>query len=348
MREGLVFSAAGLLLGFAAAAVLSALLGESPWLVLTVLVRGSVGSLNNLAYSLYYATPLIFTGLAVAWAFHARLFNIGAEGQMAIGGLAAVSFGLTFPELPSLLAIPGALLSAMAAAGFWGAIAGYLKAYRKVHEVLATIMLNFIAYGIVSYAVSELWRNTESQAPETRVLTESYRLPQVMDPLNFAILAGLAVAALFTLLLFRSRFGFYQRMIGGGPKVARLAGLNVERHVVAAMFVSGALAGLAGISDILGFSLKLREGFTGGAGFIGIAVALLGRNSALGVILAAVLFGSLHKGSLDLDLDTDKISRDLSVVIQAFVIIFVASSRGLADLWAWARKPRGVKEESRA
>jgi general nucleoside transport system permease protein len=334
------FSILGLVLGIGIAALISLVLGEDPFLVLQVLVRGSLASPTSLAYSLFYATPLIFTGLAVSWAFQAGLFNIGGEGQMAIGGLAAISFGLTFPNLPFPIGIIGAILSASIAGGAWGALAGWLKAYRKVHEVLATIMLNFIAFGLVSYAVSETWKNRESQAPETSPLNEAYRIPALVDPLNASFLFGILLAAVAGILLSRTKFGFHQRMTGGSPQVGRLAGMNIERQVVIAMFVSGALAGLAGMSDILGLSLKLREGFTGGAGFIGIAVALLGRGHPIGVVLSALLFGALHKGSLDLDLDTEHISRDLAVVIQAFIIVFVASSKGFSDMAAKFRSRR--------
>ena len=338
MKREIGFSVFGLLMGFVAAALISLLLGEDPFLVLQVLARGAAGSWNSTAYSLYYATPLIFTGLAVAWAFQAGLFNIGAEGQMAIGGLCAIGFGLGFPELAFPFSILGTLISAAIGGAIWGGLAGWLKAYRKVHEVLATIMLNFIAFGVVSYFVNEAWRNRESQAPETQVLSESYRLPILSDPLNFAFLIGLAAAFIVGALLWKSRFGFFQRMTGGSPRTGRLAGLNIEAQIVTAMLVSGALAGLAGMSDVIGMSLKLREGFTGGAGFIGIAVALLGRNKPLGVVLSALLFGALHKGSLDLDLDTEKISRDLSVVIQALIILFVASSKGIGDFEAYLRR----------
>lgn len=340
MKRDYAFSFIGLVMGIFAAALIALLLGEDPLLVLQVLARGAAGSSTSLAYSLFYATPLIFTGLAVSWAFQAGLFNIGGEGQMAIGGLAAIGFGLTFPDLPAPIGIIGAIVSATLAGGIWGALAGWLKAYRKVHEVLATIMLNFIAFGFVSYAVSEVWRNRESQAPETSALTEAYRLPTLIDPLNSSFILGIVLAALTGFLLTRTKFGFRQRMTGGGPQVGRLAGMKIERQVVVAMFVSGGLAGLAGMSDILGLSLKLREGFTAGAGYIGIAVALLGRGQAIGVVLSALLFGALHKGSLDLDLDTENISRDLAVVIQAFIIVFVASSKGFSDLAMWIQQRR--------
>jgi general nucleoside transport system permease protein len=333
MKRSIGFSLIGLTAGFLIAGLLVGILGEDPIFVFQILLNGAFGSLNNLAYSLYYATPLILTGLAVSWAFQSGLFNIGAEGQMAVGGLAMVTIGLVFQNLPWPLSILFALFAAFLAGGFWGAIAGWLKAYRKVHEVLGTIMLNFIAYGIVGYIVSEIFRNPQSQVPETLSLDEKFRVPVfVNDPLNFSILLALIAAAVVATLLWRTRFGFHQRMAGGSRDVGVLAGINMNRQTVISMFISGGLAGLAATSDILGFSLKLREGFTGGSGFIGIAVALLGRNHPAGIILSALLFGALHKGSLDLDLDTDRISRDLSVVIQAIVIIMVASQKGIQDL----------------
>jgi simple sugar transport system permease protein len=332
MKRDLLFSLTGLVMGFVVTAIVVSCLGENPLLVFEVLARGAFGSWSGWAYSLYYATPLIFTGLAVSWAFQAGLFNIGAEGQMALGGLAMLATGLALPNLPPLLAIALASLTAFFAGGIWGALSGVLKAYRGIHEVLGTIMLNFVAYGIVGYCVSETFRNLEAQSPETKSLSEAYRLPVFLnDPLNWSFVIALFAAVVVAIILWRTRFGFIQRMTGSGSQVGRFAGHDMKKQLVISMFVSGGLAGLAALPEILGFSLKLREGFTAGAGFIGIAVALLARNSPIGVIFAGVLFGALHKGSLDLDLDTEKVSRDLAVVVQAIIIIFVAAHRGLDE-----------------
>ena len=165
-----------LLMGLGLALAIAALLGESPWLVASVLVRGSFGSPTDFGYSLYYATPLIFTGLSVAWAFKAGLFNIGAEGQMTLGGLTMAVVGIALPKLPWPLAIPLALLAAFAVGGCWGAIAGWMKAKRGCHEVLTTILLNFIAYGIASFFILSVFKNPDSQVPETALVGEGYKV----------------------------------------------------------------------------------------------------------------------------------------------------------------------------
>lgn len=327
-----------LVLGIGAALVLAAFLGENPVHVARVLIEGAVGSTTQIGYSLFYATPLIFTGLAVAWAFKAGLFNIGAEGQMTLGGLTMAVVGLSIPGLPPVIAIPLAFVCAFVVGGLWGALAGWMKAKRGCHEVLTTILLNFVAYGLSSFFILSVFRNQEVQAPETHVVGEGFQLSQMAwlggtSPLNTSFVFALVAAGVFYFVFSRTRLGFYQRMAGGAPMTGRLAGISMDRQTITAMFISGGLAALAGASPILGFAFKAREGFTSGAGFVGIAVALLGRNSAWGIVAAAILFGGLTKGALDLDLDTEKVSRDLATVIQALIVLAVASQVGFSNLW---------------
>jgi general nucleoside transport system permease protein len=337
MAERYLLPSLALIIGVGISLLLASLVGENPLTVLSVLVNGAVGSPTQIGYSLFYATPLIFTGLSVAWAFQAGLFNIGAEGQMALGGLAIAAVGSSFPNLPSLVAIPLALSAAFLAGGFWAAIAGWMKVKRGCHEVLTTIMLNFIAFGLVSFFVLSVLHDPESQVPETAPVGAGYQLSQLSlvggtSPLSTALLFAIVAAIIYSFVFRKTRAGFTQKLVGGAPEVAKRAGVNVDREVIKAMFISGGIAGLAGIGLILGFSHKTREGFTAGLGFVGIAVALLGRNGALGVVLAAILFGALTKGSLDLDLDTEFVTRDLAVVIQALIVLCVASHKGLFDL----------------
>jgi simple sugar transport system permease protein len=319
-----------LLIGLSLALGLAGILGESPFKVLQILINGSMGSATQFGYSLFYATPLMLTGLSVAWAFRAGLFNIGAEGQMMLGGLTLSVVGILFPHLPSFVALPLALTLAFLVGGAWASIAGWIKAKRGGHEVLATILLNFIAYGITSFFILTIFKNPESQVPETAMVGEGYRIAAMgflggLSPLNWSFVLALICVAIYGFIFAKTRLGFYQKMAGGAPDVGRRAGISMERQTLLAMFISGGIAGLAGASPVLGYSFKTREGFTSGAGFVGIAVALLGRNSPLGIILAAILFGLLTKGALDLDLDTEKVSRDLAIVIQAFIVLAVAS-----------------------
>lgn len=334
----LLLPAVSLVIGIGCALGLAALAGEHPLHVLDVLVQGAFGSRTQFGYALFYATPLIFTGLSVAWAFRAGLFNIGAEGQMALGGLAMAASGILAPDLDSWIAIPFALLVAFLVGGAWGGIAGWLKAKRGCHEVLTTILLNFIAYGLVSFFILSVFDNPNSQVPETAEIGPGYRLPPLpalggSSPLSTSLFLALAAAAIYGFIFRRTKFGFLQRMTGGAPEVGRRAGVDIDREIIKAMFVGGGLAALAGAGLILGFAHKTREGFTSGMGFVGIAVALLGRNSAIGIVCAALLFGVLTKGSLDLDLDTEKVTRDLAIVIQALIVLAVASDRGIKELF---------------
>ena len=337
MRERYLLPVLALVFGITLALIIAALAGENPLHVLSVLFQGAFGSPTQFGYALFYATPLIFTGLSVAWAFQAGLFNIGAEGQMALGGLAMAIVGIYLPDLPAVVAVPLALLAAFITGGIWAGLAGWMKAKRGCHEVLTTILLNFIAYGLMSFFVLSVFQDPNSQVPETSPIGEGYRLSQLSfiggsSPLSTALIFGFVIATLYSFLFRKTKIGFHQKLVGGAPEVARRSGIAVDREVMKAMFISGGLAGLAGMPLIMGFAHKAREGFTVGMGFVGIAVALLGRNSALGVVLSALLFGALTKGSLDLDLDTEYITRDLAVVIQAFIVICVASHKGIFDL----------------
>jgi simple sugar transport system permease protein len=336
MRE-LLFSVGAFALGLFIALMIAAMLGDNPFDVLQVMIESSLGSPTQVGYSLYYATPLLLTGLSVAWAGRAGLFNIGAEGQMTIGGIVMASVGLIAPNLPSAVALPLALIAAFVAGGIWGAIAGWMKAKRGCHEVLATILLNFVAYGLAAYVIVGLLKNPASQVPETGVVGSGYQISQLglgTSPANWALLIAVISVASYAFIFARTRLGLHQRLAGGAPLAGRLGGVNMDRQIIIAMFYSGGFAALAAAGPVLGFAHKAREGFAGGAGFVGIAVALLGRGRPLGLLFSALLFGVLIKGSLDLDIDTDYVSRDLSTVIQALIIVAVASQVGwmaLAD-----------------
>jgi simple sugar transport system permease protein len=324
------------LLGIAFALCLAWGLGESPLHVAEVLIRGAVGSPTSFGYSLFYATPLIFTGLSVSWALRVGLFNIGAEGQMTVGGIAMVATGILLQGVGGSSVVLGviawvlALGAGLAAGAGWGWMVGWLKVRRGVHEVLGSILLNFVSYGVAGFFILNVFRNVETQNPETVAIGSGFQLPQLSmiggtSPLNLAFVFALAIAALIEVLLYRSKMGLRQRWVGGAPEFAQRTGLDVSRETMKALAISGGLAGLAGASVILGYMHKAREGFAAGAGFTGIAVALLGGRSAWGVVVAALLFGFLQKGSLDLDLDTENISRDLAAVIQALIVLAVAA-----------------------
>jgi ABC-type uncharacterized transport system permease subunit len=335
-----------LFLGLAATAILSWIVQESPWEVLSILFRGAVGNWYNVGYSLFNATPLIFTGLSVSWAFRSGLFNIGAEGQMVMGSVAMFLVGHAFQGGEFVNAAPWLVLfimflSAMLTGGLWGAIAGYIKAYRGAHEVLSTILLNFISYALLAYVVIGVMRDPTSQAPESLKLPVALGLSSLnwITPgamVNTAFYWAILFCGIYSFLLWKTTLGSNQRFIGDSPQTANYIGLSVPKQIILSMFIAGCFAALAASPALLQGSLRLKEGLTHGAGFIGIAVALMGRTSALGVFLSALFLGALQQGSLALDIETESISRDMTVVIQAVLIMALACDkvwRGLAEKW---------------
>jgi ABC-type uncharacterized transport system permease subunit len=317
--------------------LLALAVGENPFGVMGTLIAGAVGSTTNIGYTLFYATPLIFTGLSVAVAFHAGLFNIGAEGQLYMGALALGAFGMLCPNIP--LAPFLGIVVAMLGGAFWGSIAGFLKAYRGSHEVIVTIMLNFISYAICGFFILHVLKNPVSQNPETAEIGKGFYLRGLgslsnTSPVNFGFVIALITAFIIWFLLFKTTWGFKVRLTGTNPSTALRAGVRVNRRMLQAMALSGGLAGLVAVNEIMGFAHKFRDQFSAGYGFMGIAVALLGRNRPLGIVIAALLFGALQKGSLDLEFDTERITRDLAGVMEALIILFVASQ----GLWTRLRR----------
>lgn len=327
-------------LGLALGLCVTLIAGESPWHVLQVLAKSAFGSRYDLGMTLFYATPLIFTGLSVAIAFQAGLFNIGAEGQLVCGALAAAAIGAMYPDVSHWVAPLYATLAAMAGGAVWGFIPGYLRAKRGSHEVINTIMLNFVAAGIASYVTLYLLKNPESQNPETREIGANYMIHQLDtfrdSHVSTAFFLALAVALVLWFVMQRTVFGYELRAVGQNETAARAAGIRVSRIQILAMTLAGAIAGLVGVGEVLGNSYKFKMGFSPEYGFIGIAVALLGRNHPLGVVLSALLFGALHKGTADLDFETENVTRELSLVLQSLVILSVSAE----GLWTWMRRKR--------
>lgn len=327
----------GLMLGLG----VTALAGENPWHILKVLGRGAFGSGYDFGMTLFYATPLVFTGLSVAMAFHAGLFNIGAEGQLNLGALAAAAVGAMLPNLPGFLAPVLAGLAAFLAGSLWGFIPGWLRARRGSHEVINTIMLNFISAGLCSYVALYLLKNPDSQNPETRPVGPAYLIHQFAifggAPASLALPLAMVVSILVWLLLWKTTLGFEIRAVGQNEAAARAAGIETGRIRIIALSLAGGIAGLVGVAEVLGNAGKFRLGFSPEYGFLGIAVALLGRNHPAGIVVAALLFGALHKGSADLDLETEHVTRDMSLVLQALIILAVSAE----GLWSWLRNRRG-------
>jgi simple sugar transport system permease protein len=329
-------------LGLAVGLGITWIAGENPWNILQILTRSALGSRYDFGMTLFYTTPLVLTGLAVAVPFQAGMFNIGAEGQLTMGALAAAAVGAVWPNVPWPLAPALAGGAAFIGGMCWGAIPGWLRARRGSHEVINTIMLNFIAAGLASYVTLYVLKNPDTQNPETRPIGAGYLIHQFAlfggAPLSTALPMALAVAVLMSILLWRTVLGYDMRAVGQSEPAARAAGIDPGRIRIIAMALAGGLAGLVGVGEVLGNAGRFRLGFSPDFGFIGIAVALLGRNRPLGVVAAALLFGALHKGAGDLDLETDHVTRELSLILQALVILSVCAD----GLWGWMNK-RGVR-----
>lgn len=333
-------SCLGLLLGLLISLCIAALAGESPLHVLKVLWTSGTASPEDIALSLFYASSLMFTGLAVALSFRAGLFNIGGEGQLAMGALVPCLVALNFTSLANIPAPLAFLLTVLLAAlggGVWGGIAGVLKAWRGSHEVVVTIMLNFIAAGIISYFVVGPFQSRSSQSPETEILPANFVwtswdpvhnwVPE--SPLNLSLLLGIFLCLFFHWFLRSTRWGFQWRAMGLNPRVAAQQNIPVSRFTIAVMTIAGAMAGLVVLNDVFGSAGKLRLGFSPEYGVMGIAVALVARSQPLAIIPSALLFGLLHKGAADLDLETELINRDFAKVIQAIIILSVIASEAL-------------------
>lgn len=334
------------------AGLVVAAVGQSPAEVMTALVRGAFGSARGLSYTLYYTTTFVFTGLAVAVAFHAGLFNIGGEGQAMLGGLGAGLVALWWSAaLPAWVMLPLMVLASALMGTAWAAIPAYLQAYRGSHVVISTIMFNFIASSLLVYVLVNHVRPPGSMAPESAAFADSAHLPGMHEvlawvgvewpssPLNASLLLALACAAGVYLFLWRTRMGYHLRAVGSSPTAAEYAGIRPQRQVLLAMAVSGALAGMVGVNEIAGVHGKLLLEFVSGAGFTGIAVALMGRNHPVGIVAASLLFGALFQGGAEVAFDVRGFSRDMVVMLQGFIVLFSGAmaaviGRGLAAVLA--------------
>jgi len=332
-------------LALAICGVLVALLGKSPFAVFERLANSIFGSAYGMGQVLFKATTLIGTGLSVAVAFRGGFFNIGAEGQMYLGGLAAAVVALWIPEqTPTIVATALVLLAAATAGGIWGAIPGALKAWFGVHEVINTIMMNFIAFGLGSWLLVEhlaLFETLHTAAipANTQLARLETFLPALRGaPVNLMLFLQLLFCAGCWLLLWRSRWGFEVRAVGLSPETARVSGIPVRRRMVQAMACSGALAGMAAANFVMGYKHYFEEGFTAAAGFKGIAVSLLGGNHPLGVIPAALLFGGLDRGGFAINALVPKEIVDImQALVILLIIIFVQPT---TRRWLWRRMTR--------
>ncbi len=313
-------------------------IGESPWEAMTTMLDGALGRGEGIGYTLYYATNFIFTGLSVAVAFHCGLFNIGSEGQAYVGGLGVALVALALGDVaPWYLTAPVAILGAATFGAAWAAIPAWLQAKRGSHVVITTIMFNFIASALMVYLLANVLRPAGRMSPETRTFAEGGTLPKLgwlLDwfglsigaaPFNVSFLFAIAACVAVWALIWRTRLGYEIRATGISPTAAVYAGIPYVKLVMIAMLISGALAGMTALNIVMGNANRLQVEFVGGAGFVGIAVSLMGRSHPVGIVLAALLFGVLYQGGAELAFWIPTISRDMIVVIQGLVILFAGA-----------------------
>ena len=329
-----VLPAANLLAALLIAGLVVLAVGESPWVALKALLGGAFGSWSQTGYTLFYTTSLIFTGLAVAIAFQGGLFNIGGEGQAMLGGLGVALVCVALDGWPWPILFPLAVLAAALFGGAWAFLPGYLQAARGSHVVITTIMFNFLAAILLNYLLVEVLIAPNQQSPQTIRFDQAGHLPYAHEllaaigiemgrsPLNITFLLALGMAVLTWLFLWRSRWGYALRSVGAGELAARYGGITPSRMIVLAMLLSGAMAGLLAVNEVMGAQHRLVLGFTAGFGFTGIAVALMGRGHPVGVVFAALLFGALYQGGSELSFEIPTFTSDMVVVIQGLVILF--------------------------
>jgi ABC-type uncharacterized transport system permease subunit len=342
--ESALIPLVSVVLGLFLGALIMLLGAYNPLQAYASLLDRAFGDMYSIGETIRQITPLIFTGLAVAFAFRTGLFNIGAEGQFIVGSLAAAYVGIAF-ILPWYIHAPLSAAAGGLAAGIWGAIAGYLKAKRGVHEVISTIMLNFIALYLSNYIVKTFMLEPGQQ--RSKIVEESSWLSfpgftQLFggSRIHAGIFIAIVCAVLFYVILWRTTHGFELRAVGLNPHASEYAGMNVRRSLVLAMFVSGSFAGFGGAAEVLGvFHYQAISASFPGYGFLGIAVALLGRNSASGIVAAAVFMGVLTFGATGMKFGAG-VPVELIHVVIALVIFFVAAGGMIKYAARWLRKDR--------
>lgn len=339
------------------------LIGEDPIQVYKMMFVLAIGNLDGWGNVLFRATPLIFTGLAVAFAFRCGLFNIGGEGQVYVGAFLAAYVGFTFTNLPSIILIPLTIAAAAAGGALWAFVPGLLKAKTGVHEVIVTIMMNWIATSFTFYLVlvykappTEEMKaaGVQQMIPHTSEIAEAARLPRIStilsslnlniqlpahNPLNVSFFIAIAAAFLVYYILWKTSLGYEIRAVGYNQTASEYAGINIAKNIILAMLISGALAGLVGTNEVMGYKFRWRQELFTNLGFNGIAVALLGKNHPFGVVLAAILFGILSYGGALVNIFTGgKIPRELIMVIQAVIVILVVVADEVAKRFILRRK----------
>ena len=328
-------------------------LGKNPLRAYAALIGGAFGSPNAVAETAVKAVPLLLVGLGICIAFRANVTNIGGEGQMIVGALLATSLGVALPDLPGLVLVPLALLTGFIGGAFWGGIPGALKAYFNVNEILSTVMMNAIAVQLMNFMlrgpmIDPAQAELASQIPQTARLSVAYHLPRLNPTrLHLGALIAMALAVLVYILLWRTTLGYRVRAVGYNPHASRYGGIHVEKHVIIALLLSGAFAGLAGAIQVYGLNYRMitdgsATGFTGSAGFNGIVAALFGQLHPLGTIPASFFFGALLVGANRLQ-RAMQVPSAFIIALNGLVVIFVVSS----EIWRRKRQTRRLTQLAR-
>jgi simple sugar transport system permease protein len=326
-----------LVLAMVISGLVIALIGQNPFRAIQVLSYGAFGYGEGIGFTLHFATDFVFTGLAVAVAAHAGLFNIGGEGQAYIASLGAILVGLALDNTNWMLVLPLAIVASALVGGLWAFIPGYLQAKRGSHVVITTIMFNFIASAIMVYLLNYVLKPMGVQEPSSANVVNAGKIPQLRQffpwfgyaPLNMTVIFAVLALIFCYVLIWHTKFGFALRTMGHNPTASRYAGISNSKMIMIVMFISGGLAGMVAVNEVLGVQARIVIDYTSGYGFVGIAVALMGRNHPVGIALAAILFGALYQGGLELQFEMPAITRDMIVVIQALVILFTGAMEGL-------------------
>ncbi len=326
-----------LFLSLAVCSVFILIAGEKPLAVARIFLTGAFGTPYDLGLSLFHALPIALAGLAVALGLRSGLFNIGVEGQLIMGTFAAAltAQALSHQAWPVLFVVSS--LSALAAGFAWGALLAWLKASRGAHEVVSGIMLNTLAYGLTSWCVLQFFANPHSQNPESLPIAEELRfaLWPFFDgaPMSWHILLVPLIALLLWIWSNWTRSGFAMSLVGSAPGAARHAGFSLKSLEFWAISLGGLIAGSIGIVEVFGNNGRFVIGFSPGYGFLGIAVALLGRLHPFGILFASLVFGALYKGSLELDFETQGITKDFALILQAVIILFLSCESLIPKSW---------------
>lgn len=338
------------LAALAVGAVMLLILGANPLQAYGAMWEGAFGSPNAIAETLVKATPLLLVGLGICIAFRGDVINIGGEGQMVVGAIFATLVGLNVGDLPGWFVIALALLAGFIGGAIWGAIPGFLKAYFNVNEILSTIMMNAIAVQGMNFLlrgpmIDPAQQELASKIPQTARLEEAFRLPRLV-PTRLHLGAAIAVllAVLVYVLLWRTTLGYRIRAVGQNPHASRYAGINVKSHIVVALLLSGAFAGLAGATQVFGVNYRMitdgsATGFTGSAGFNGIVAALFGQLHPLGTIPASIFFGAMLVGANKMQ-RVVQVPSALITTLNGMVVVFVVSS----EIWRRRRQQRRLRE----